>query len=69
MNLKETKKFQSVVAGVEVILSHKPRPFGPTYSYQGVVESVKGLNGYCYEVLFTNGRKAYLDWSTKVELV
>lgn len=69
MLLKETKKFQLVKPGVEVALSHKPRPFGPTYRYQGVVETVKGLNGTSYEVLFTNGRKAYLTWSTSVEVI
>lgn len=69
MNLKETNKFKSVIPGVEVILSHKPRPFGPVFSYQGIVESVKGINGSTYKVFFTNGKSAYLDWSTKVELV
>ena len=69
MKLKETTKFQKLVAGVEVILSSKPRPFGPTFTYQGVVESVKGLNGDCYQVFFTNGKSAYLTWGTSVELV
>lgn len=69
MLLKETKKFQMVKPGVEVVLSRKPRPFGPTFTYQGVVESLKGLNGTCYEVRFTNGRKAYLDWTTNVEVI
>ena len=69
MKLKETTKFQKLVAGAEVILSSKPRPFGPTFTYQGIVESVKGLNGDCYQVFFTNGKSAYLTWKTSVELV
>lgn len=69
MNIKETAKFKSLVKGAEVILSSKPRPFGPTFTYQGVVESLKGLNGNCYQVFFTNGKSAYLDWGTKVEVL
>lgn len=69
MNIKETSNFKKLVIGTEVVMSHKPRPFGPTFTYQGVVESLKGLNGNCYQVFFTNGRSAYLTWGTKVETV
>ena len=69
MNLKETKKFKALAIGTEVILSHKPYRFGPVFSYQGVVEKVKGINGTCYQVFFTNGKSAYLTWSTTVDVV
>ena len=69
MKLKETNKFKALAKGVEVILSSKPRPFGPTFTYQGVVDKVKGLNGDCYQVFFTNGRSTYLTWDVKVEVV
>lgn len=68
MKLKETNKFQMVQPGVEVVLSSKPRPFGPVFTYQGVVDYIKGINGDTYQVFFTNGRSAYLTWGTKVEV-
>lgn len=70
MNLKETKKFAlASTIGAEIVISSKPRPFGPVFTYQGIVESIKGINGNLYQVFFTNGKSAYLTWSTSVNLV
>lgn len=65
MNLKETKKFQLVKPGASVRIYTRKSWFKP----EGIVETVKGINGYCYRVFFTNGQSAYLTWSSIVEIV
>lgn len=55
--------------GQTVRFTSKPKPFGPTYTYEGKVVSVKGLNADCAKVTFENGSFTYYGWGVSSEIL
>jgi hypothetical protein len=69
MNIKEKKSYCLLQVGATVSitngLSHA-RHIKTTVT--GTIASLKGLNGSMIEIVFDNGRKAYFNWSSKLEV-
>lgn len=63
-----TQKAKGFV-GKTVRFTSKPRPFGPTYTYEGVVVKVKGLNADGSEIHFEDGRKTYYNWGVSATIL
>lgn len=67
-NISRTANAKAFI-GETVRFTSKPKPFGPTFTYEGKVVSVKGLNGECAQVTFENGKFTYYTWGVSAEIL
>ena len=70
MNIKQKKSYSLLEVGTTVAITN---PYSHArhmkYTTTGTIAKLKGLNGSMVEIVFDNGRKAYYNWSSTVEVV
>jgi hypothetical protein len=64
-----TQKAKTLVGKSVAITTYVGAMSRIEYTYAGVVESVKGLNGDSVLVTFTNGKSAYYGYGDSLEIL